>query len=98
MPRTQWNGPRNTMMLNTDIELAFDTSGDCSSAGGRPGARQSPGRCPRAGHGFSDAVTEFSTSQDAFFQAFAPAFERLLALGAESLQCVFPDCSTPGPL
>merc|ERR1712228_873405 len=73
--RTQWNGRGGTMMLNTDIELAFDTSNGCNRAGGRP----QPGgnRCERATHSFSDAVTEFSTDAGAFFQAFGPAFQRL---------------------
>jgi len=93
--RTQWNGRGNTMMLNTDIEIAFDTSTGCNRAGGNGGGR---GRCPRASHGFSDAVTEFAVNQGAFFEAFAPAFQSLLALGSSSLQCAFPDCSTPGPL
>jgi len=94
--RTQWNGPGNTMMLNTDIEIAFDTSAGCNRAGGRGGGGR--GRCPRAVHGFSDAVTEFAVNQAAFFSAFAPAFQSLVALGSSSLQCAFPDCSTPGPL
>lgn len=94
--RTQWNGRGNTMMLNTDIEIAFDTSTGCTRAGGRGGGGN--GRCQRAAHGFSDAVTEFSVNQDAFFTAFAPAFQSLVALGATNLECVFPDCSTPGPL
>jgi hypothetical protein len=93
--RTQWNGPGNTMMLNTDIEIAFDTGASCNRAGGRP---RGGGRCPRAEHGFSDAVTEFATNQDAFFEEFAPAFQRLVNLGSSSLQCAFADCSTPGPL
>jgi cytochrome c peroxidase len=92
MGRTQWNGRGNTMMLNTDIELAFDTS-TCNRAGGRPGGGGN--RCSRASHGFSDAVTEFSTDQASFFQAFAPAFERMTALGSSSLLCAFDDCSTP---
>lgn len=94
--RTQWDGPGNTMMLNTDVEIAFDTSRGCDRAGGRGGGRG--GGCPRAVHGFSDAVTEFSLNQAAFFQAFAPAFQSLVALGSDSLVCAFPDCSTPGPL
>jgi len=97
MSRTQWNGRGNTMMLNTDMEIAFDTSSGCNRAGGRGGGPQN-GRCPRADHAFSDAVTEFSTNQASFFQAFAPAFVRMLSLGSDSLQCAFGDCSTPGPL
>lgn len=92
MTRSQWNGRGNTMMLNTDVELAFDTT-NCNRAGGRPGGQGN--RCPRATHGFSDAVTEFSTDQTSFFAAFVPAFERLTALGNTGLQCVFDDCSTP---
>jgi len=95
--RTQWNGRRNTMMLNTDIEIAFDTSSGCNIAGGRRGGGGNT-RCQRATHGFSDAVTEFSVNQDAFFTAFAPAFQTLVALGAANLECAFPDCNTPGPL
>jgi len=94
--RTQWNGPRTTMMLNTDIELAFDTSNGCTRAGGRPRR----GQCPRATGMLSDAVTEFSrrgTGQAAFFQAFPPAFSKLMALGSAGLTCAFSDCATPGP-
>lgn len=97
MSRSQWNGRGNTMMLNTDMEIAFDTSSGCNRAGGRGGGPQN-GRCPRAGHAFSDAVTEFSTNQASFFQAFAPAFQKMLSLGSDSLECAFGDCSTPGPL
>lgn len=94
--RTQWNGPQGTMMLNTDIEIAFDTSSGCNRAGGRGGG--GGGRCPRAGHAFSDAVTEFATDSASFFQEFGPAFQQLVNLGGGSLQCAFGDCSTPGPL
>jgi len=91
---TQWDGPGGTMMLNTDVELAFDTlSATCNVAGGNPRR----GSCPRATHAFSGAVTEFAASQDAFHVAFAPAFKKLMALGAGSLVCALPDCSTPGP-
>jgi len=93
--RTQWNGPRNTMMLNTDIEIAFDTSSGCARAGGRGGG----GSCPRATGGLSAAVSEFSQrgrGQQAFFQAFPPAFTKLMALGSGTLSCAFDDCSTPG--
>merc|ERR1712039_1169210 len=55
--RTQWNGPRNTMMLNTDIEMAFDTSDGCTRAGGRGGRGRS---CPRAAGPLSNSVTEFA--------------------------------------
>eukprot|EP00931_Biecheleriopsis_adriatica_P115466 TRINITY_DN91251_c0_g1_i1.p1 TRINITY_DN91251_c0_g1~~TRINITY_DN91251_c0_g1_i1.p1 ORF type:complete len:711 (-),score=119.42 TRINITY_DN91251_c0_g1_i1:231-2264(-) len=98
--RTQWDGPRDTMMLNTDIELAFDTSSGCTRAGGRPQQNS----CPRATHGFSAAVTEFGqgnlrSGQQAFHAAFAPAFKKLMALGSreDSLSCALADCSTPGP-
>lgn len=87
--RVQWNGRQGTMMLNTDIELAFDTSTGCDVAGGRPG------NCPRATHGFSIAATEFSDSQDEWFTAFAPAYAKLTSLGNAGLSCVLPDCSTP---
>jgi len=83
-------------MLNTDIELAFDTSNGCTRAGGRPRR----GQCPRATGMLSDAVTEFSrrgTGQAAFFQAFPPAFSKLMALGSAGLTCAFSDCATPGP-
>lgn len=94
--RTQWNGPQATMMLNTDIEMAFDTD-SCTTAGGRGGGGGQ--RCPRADHGFSDAVTEFSTDQAAFFDTFAVAYNRLVSLGGDgALTCVFADCSAPGPL
>jgi len=94
MSRTQWDGPRNTMMLNTDIEIAFDTSGGCTRAGGR-----GRGGCPRASGNLSAAVTEFSQrrGQTAFFQAFPPAFKKLMSLGTSVLDCPFSDCSTPGP-
>jgi len=90
MPRAQWSGPRNTMMLNTDIHLAFSPSGRCNGAGGN-------GNCPRAQHGFSEAVTEFARSQLAFFDAFQSAWPKMSALGAGSLACPLDDCSTPGP-
>merc|ERR1712232_923784 len=96
--RTQWNGPGPTMMLNTDIEIAFDTSSGCNHAGGR--GRGFGGSCPRAAHGFSDAVTEFAAGpqgQVAFFEAFAGAFKKLTALGSQPLKCAFPDCRTPWP-
>jgi len=123
--RTQWNGPRNTMMLNTDIEIAFDTSDGCTRAGGgRPGGRGAggggprgggpggggpggagpgggpQGSCPRAPGSLSDSVTEFAArrgGQAAFFEAFAPAFTKLMSLGAGDLTCPFSDCNTPGP-
>merc|ERR1712039_1030969 len=103
--RTEWRGPMATRMLNTDIELAFDTSSGCTRAGGRgpggPGRGGNPGRqCPRATGILSDAVTEFSrrgTGQAAFFQAFPPAFSKLMALGSVGLTCAFSDCATPGP-
>jgi catalase (peroxidase I) len=91
---TQWNGPGETMMLNTDIELAFDTA-TCNSAGGN-GGRNS---CPRATNAFSDAVTEFANGdggEAAFHAAFAPAFKKLMALGRGNLICALPDCRTPG--
>lgn len=87
--RVQWNGRGDTMMLNTDIEMAFDTSGGCGRAGGNRGG------CPRATHGFSDAVTEFSESQATFFTAFTLAYSKLTSLGSSGLVCAIPDCSTP---
>eukprot|EP00931_Biecheleriopsis_adriatica_P082273 TRINITY_DN556_c0_g1_i1.p1 TRINITY_DN556_c0_g1~~TRINITY_DN556_c0_g1_i1.p1 ORF type:complete len:860 (+),score=217.26 TRINITY_DN556_c0_g1_i1:58-2637(+) len=88
--RTQWNGRRNTMMLNTDIELAFDISAGCMQAGRREG-------CPRAQHDFSTAVSEFATQQGerAFFETFAGAWKKLTALGSSPLSCPFEDCSLP---
>jgi hypothetical protein len=99
---TQWDGPAGTatMMLNTDLELAFDTSSStCNIAGGDRAPRGTT-PCPRATHAFNDAVTEFAddeTGQAAWHAAFAPAFKKLTSLGAGSLQCALPDCSTPGP-
>lgn len=93
---TQWNGPGETLMLNTDIELAFDTN-SCNRAGGNGNGGRN--RCPRATNAFSDAITEFAndeTGEAAFHAAFAPAFKKLMALGAGSLSCVLSDCSTPG--
>jgi len=95
-PRTQWDGPGTTMMLNTDIELAFDTSGGCTRVGG--GAdRLRVQRCPRAAGSLSEAVTEFAQrgGERAFFQAFVPAFKKLMSLGAPILTCPFLDCHTP---
>jgi len=89
MSRKEWRGPGNTIMLNTDIETAFDTSA-CGSAGGN-------GNCPRAQHGFSAAVTEFAQSQQVFFTMFSSAWTKLSALGSSSLACPLDDCSTPGP-
>jgi len=96
-PRTQWDGPGNTMMLNTDIELAFDTSSGCTRAGGRGGDRIRGQSCPRAAGAFSEAVTEFAQrgGERAFFQAFVPAFRKLMSLGAAALTCPFLDCHTP---
>lgn len=90
--RTQWNGPAGTMMLSTDIALAFDTSGGCTRAGGRGG-----GGCPRAAGGLSAAVTEFAGGggQPLFFEAFAQAFAKLMGLGSGALACAWPDCRTP---
>jgi hypothetical protein len=91
---TQWNGRGGTLMLNTDIELAFDTN-SCNRAGGN-GGRDG---CPRSTNAFSDAVTEFAneeTGEAAFHAAFAPAFKKLMALGAPRLSCAVSDCSTPG--
>lgn len=103
-PRHQWNGRGgNTMMLNTDIEIAFDTSSGCSRAGGNRNRGNGDGNggngCPRADHGFSAAVTEFAAPQgrQAFFNTFAPAWRKLASLGSTSLFCPFEDCSTPGP-
>jgi len=93
--RTQWNGPQDTMMLNTDIEIAFDTSSGCSRAGGNGGGG---GRCPRAVNDFSSAITEFAQSQVVFFEVFVPAWKKLSALGNAALDCTFDDCATPGPL
>jgi catalase (peroxidase I) len=91
---TQWDGPGGTMMLNTDVEMAFDTgSPTCDRAGGPIGR----GSCPRATHAFSSAVTEFAAGLDAWHTAFAPAFKKLTSLGAGSLVCALADCSTPGP-
>jgi len=87
--RVQWNGRGDTMMLNTDIEMAFDTSGGCNRAGG------GRGDCPRATHGFSTAATEFSESQSTFFTAFTLAYAKLTSLGSSGLVCAMPDCSTP---
>lgn len=93
--RTTWDGPRNTIMLNTDINLAFDTA-SCTVAGGRNG------NCPRATHGFSAAVTDFAgprnnprQGEEAFFAAFPPAFKKLMALGSSGLECAYTDCRTP---
>jgi hypothetical protein len=80
------------MMLNTDIEIAFDTTG-CTRAGGRG---KGGNRCQRANHGFSDAVTEFSVDQNAFFNVFAAAFHQLTALGNSGLEELA--MGTPGPL
>jgi catalase (peroxidase I) len=96
--RNQWNGGGGTMMLNTDIELAFDTSNGCTRAGG--GGQVRGRRCPRAVNAFSEAVTEFAQrgGEQAFFETFGVAFKKLLALGSVGLTCLFPDCVTPGSL
>lgn len=94
LPRTQWDGRGQTLMLNTDMEMAWDTSSGCTRAGGNGGD------CPRAAHDFSSAVDEFADNrfgQASFFAAFAPALKRLTALGSSALTCPFADCSTPGP-
>lgn len=92
LARTQWNGPPPlvTLMLNTDVSLAFDTSSGCTRTG-----RDGPGACPRASNSFSSAVTEFAGNGAAFQSAFGPAFRKLMALGSQGLRCVMPDCSTP---
>jgi len=98
-PRNQWNGRGGTMMLNTDIELAFDTSTGCTRAGGGGGGGQFRGRrCSRAVSTFSETVTEFAQrgGEQAFFRTFGVAFKKLLSLGAADLRCPFLDCITPG--
>jgi len=97
-PRNQWNGRGGTIMLNTDIELAFDTSNGCNRAGGGGGGQVRGRRCPRAVSAFSEAVTEFAQrrGEQVFFQTFGVAFKKLLSLGSVGLTCPFSDCITPG--
>lgn len=96
--RNQWDGRDGTMMLSTDIELAFDTSNGCTRAGGGGGGQVRGRRCPRAMGAFSDAVTEFAQRRGelAFFQTFRVAYKKLLSLGSVTLTCPFADCHTPG--
>jgi len=101
--RTTWDGPGNRIMLNTDMEIAFDTSSGCVRAGG--GGRRRRNGCPRATHDFSNAVTEFAQrggmngGMGVWFHAFAPAFKKLMALGNSNLECAYTDsvrnCRTP---
>lgn len=90
--RTQWNGPRGTLMLNSDVSLAFDTSSGCTSVGGNA---RGQGSCPRSSNAFSTAVTDFASSNANFNAAFVTAFSKLTALGNSKLSCVMADCSTP---
>lgn len=91
LARTQWDGPRGTMMLNSDVSLAFDMTG-CTSAGGAGAGGK---LCTRATHSFSAAVTDFAASNADFSAAFVTAFAKLTALGSPKLVCVMADCSTP---
>lgn len=90
--RTQWNGRQGTMMLNSDVSLAFDTSSGCTTVGGTAGGRNA---CPRSTNAFSTAVSDFAASNANFNGAFVTAFSKLTALGNPKLACVMADCSTP---
>ena len=96
--RTTWRrteggmGLQAEIMLQTDIELAFDVdSGFCSRAGG-PIVGSS---CPRATHDFSAHVDDFARDQPAWFGAFRTAWARLTTMNAPGLVCAEPDCQTP---
>jgi len=91
-PRTQWNRGNGNMMLNTDASLAFDITTGCTRFGGGGGGGNG---CLRATGSYSAAVTEFAASNAEFVAAFAPAFQKMTALGSSSLSCVMSDCSTP---
>ena len=89
------------IMLQTDVDLAFDTTGahapigfqSCNRVGGNPSPQGLS--CPRARHAFSTHVDTFARSEAAFFATFATAWARLTAMNAPNLTCALPGCRTP---
>ncbi|KAL7544503.1 hypothetical protein ACHAWF_007884, partial [Thalassiosira exigua] len=100
--RTTWRrwivlGNQDEIMLQTDVDLAFDTTNktgtSCSRVGGVPDKALS---CPLAKSAFSSHVVDFAANQTLWFDEFATAWAKLTSLTGESLYCVTADCKTPG--
>jgi len=81
------------IMLQTDVDLAFDTSGGfCTRIGGNFIKGMS---CPNATHGFSSHVRDFAMDEEAFLDEFTVAWAKLMSMTPEELECITPDCNTP---
>ena len=84
-------------MLQTDVDLAFETAGkQCFRVGGEFRASSS---CPNATHLFSSHVRDFALDKDAWHAEFAVAWAKLTSLTTanetQTLSCATPDCRTP---
>mmetsp|Transcript_25395 Transcript_25395/g.43359 ORF Transcript_25395/g.43359 Transcript_25395/m.43359 type:complete len:243 (-) Transcript_25395:36-764(-) len=98
--RTTWRRfesmrPREELMLQTDVDLAFQTTGGyyCSRIGGD---FQQGLSCPNATHSFAEYVYEFAADEEAWRDEFAMAWAKLTSMTTEDLECVvLPDCLTP---
>ena len=85
------------IMLQTDVDLAFETAGkQCFRVGGEFRASSS---CPNATHSFSSHVRDFALDKDAWHAEFAVAWAKLTSLTpvneTQTLSCATPDCLTP---
>ena len=81
-----WRDPGNpqTLMLNTDMSLAFDIGDDedvnnnrCRTGGG---GGQRGNQCPRTGDSLRD-VTTFAEDREVWYTAFSAAWQKLQQLG-----------------
>mmetsp|Transcript_3221 Transcript_3221/g.8231 ORF Transcript_3221/g.8231 Transcript_3221/m.8231 type:complete len:364 (+) Transcript_3221:79-1170(+) len=98
--RTTWRrwivlGNQEEIMLQTDVDLAYETNNTgmtCSRVGGVPNKAVS---CPLATNAFSSHVVDFASSQALWFNEFATAWAKLTSLTDESLYCITDDCKTP---
>jgi len=84
------------IMLQTDVDLAFQTTGgpSCFRVGGiyRPTSS-----CPNATHGFVDHAYDFVLDEDAWKSEFVVAWSKLVTKSPvhEQLSCVLANCKTP---
>jgi hypothetical protein len=85
-----WRDPGNpeTLMLNTDMSLAFDIGDDATvnsnncrtGGGGGGGGGQRGNNCPRTGDSINDVET-FAANREAWYFAFSKAWQKLQQLG-----------------
>lgn len=84
------------IMLQTDVDLAFQTTGgpSCFRVGGtyRPSSS-----CPNATHGFAEHVYDFVLDEDAWKKQFVDAWSKLVTMSPakENFTCVLENCKTP---